>query len=379
MRRAALILTTLVIAAGTLAGVVIEPGDSPGTDTTCARDTSVAFWDFRHVEFYSCVDRLFNERFLYRGTLRQVKALVDYYVFRSSPVQEVHVGPNGWLNYYHELRDYRKDACDQTEAMRGVARQLHELEKVIETSGRRFVFVVAPNKSTIYPEYVGLSRSPRCGKSPYDLLIEAFNEYPVRRFIRFDQLLREAKAHDRVYFKTDTHWNDIGARLVARAILQEFPPAPWSISLEQVTMRPDPHSGDLARMMGLGVTELAPHAQMKPIRSIEVEEPPLPPLNISHVRVIPEATAGVKLFPRALFYRDSFMVYLLKYLKGAFEQIDAYWVEGGPIHLPTPGSEQALGESGIVMVEVVERNLIDLKINVDAFRKVLGSQSVGNL
>jgi hypothetical protein len=283
------------------------------------------------------------------------------------------------LNYYHELRDYQKDACEQTETMRDLARQLRDLEEVVEASGRRFVFIVAPNKSTIYPEYVGLSRSPRCGKSPYDLLLEAFDEYPVRRFIRLDQLLRDAKVQNQIYFKTDTHWNDIGAWLVARAILQEFPPAPWRTSVDEVTMKSDPHPGDLARMMGLGVSELAPHAQMAALRTVELEEPPLPPLNISHVRVIPEATAGGTLFPPAVFYRDSFMVYLLKYLKGAFEQIDAYWVEGGPIHLPTPGSEQALGTSRIVLVEVVERNLMYLKINVDAFREVFRSPSVDNL
>jgi hypothetical protein len=364
------IATALFVASGILAGVALDPG-MPLHTAVLPGLANISFDDMRNPDFYSRVERLFNNHFPYRDTLRRTKAWVDYYVFWSSPVPEVHVGRDRWLYYRHELHDYQKDVCGQTQVMRDLARQLHELEEVVEASGRRFVFIVAPNKSTIYPEYVGLSRSPRCGKSPYDLLMEAFDEYPVRRFIRLDQMLREAKAHDQVYFKTDTHWNDVGARLVARAVLQEFPPAPWRTLLDEVTMKLDVHSGDLAHMMGLGVSELAPHAQMKPLRSVEVEEHPLPLLNIGHVRVIPEATAGVTLFPRAVFYHDSFMVVLQKFLNGAFEQIDAYSVKGGPMYLPIPGSEQSLGASGIVFVEVVERHLTSLKMNVDAFREVL--------
>ncbi len=377
MRRAALVVTTLAIVVGTLTGAALGPKSSVGTNVQCDREKRSSLTSFYNVEFYRCVDRVFSERFPYRNTLRRIKAWVDYYVFRSSPVPEVYVGIDRWLYFRHELPDYQKTACGKEQIARDLARSLSDLERILEASGRRFVVIVAPNKSTIYPEYVGLSRPSGCGKSSYDLLLDALEDFPVKGFIRLDDLLRDAKTNNQVYFMTDTHWNDLGARLVAGAILQDFPPIPWGASLGEASMVSEERVGDLAHMMGLGVRELVPRVQMKPGQFVEVEEPALPPRHISHVQVIPAASTGSPVLPRAVFYRDSFMVSALPFLKGAFEQIDAYWIQGGPIDFPTVGSEQALNASKIVLIEVVERDLGSLKIHVNAFQRLVSASPVG--
>lgn len=376
--RALVIATTLFMASGVLMGVALDPG-MPWSAMVLPRLATISFDDVRTPDFYSRVERLFNSHFPYRDELRRSKAWVDYHVFQSSPVHEVHVGPDRWLNYYHELHDYQKAACDQAQTMRELARQLHELEEVVETSGRTFVFTVAPNKSTIYPEYVGLSRSPTCGKGAYALLLEAFGDYPVKQFVRLDELLLEAKQQGQIYYRTDTHWNEEGVLVVARALLQRLAPDAWHDYLGEVTMTTMSYSGDLARMMGLAVSETAPHIQTKPWQTTSTEDRLPDALDIRHTRISPSASSDRAILPRAVFYRDSFMEAPLEILGGAFGQIDAYWVEGGPIHLPTSGSEQALSASRIVLVEVVERNLTSLQINVDAFREAFGTPSGDDL
>lgn len=375
MRRVALILVGILVSAGTVMGAVFGPASSSGNTKACARDGLVSFADLRDVEYFACVDRLLNERFPFRDALRSATAWVDYYLFQSSPVPEVHVGRDRWLNYYHELRDYRKSACSQREEVRDLARKLHELEGVVEASGRQFVFLVAPNKSTIYPEYVGLSRPLDCGKSVYDLLLEAFEEYPVSGFVRVDALLREAKTRHQVYFEMDTHWNDIGAWLVARAILRRFPSTPWAVLVGEGVVGADQRVGDLARMMGLRVSEQIPKIQIETARVYKSEQPPEPPLNIRHTRLTLDVMPDEKVLPRAIFYRDSFMNTLFKFLQGAFVQIDAYWTEGGPIRLPMEGSESVLTDSSIVLIEVVERNLPVLNIDIEGFRRTLSRVS----
>ena len=376
MRRVALILTALFISASTLTGLAPTVGDSPGIHTACTGGPDISLTDFRHTEFYSCVDQLFNERFPYRDPLRRTKALVDYYVFRSSPVSEVHVGTDGWLYYRDELDDYRKTACGEEDAARALARSFQDIERVIVTSGKRFVLVVAPNKSTIYPEYVGLKQSQTCGKSFYDLFLAALEEYPVSGFIRVDQLLLEAKRRKQVYFKTDTHWNEVGAHLVASRILLEFPQTTWRADLEEVTITSEERRGDLARLMGLNVEETVQNINMKPHQFVELVEPGSPPFRyFDHIRVNPQETADRILLPRAVFYRDSFMVILLKFLKGAFEQIDTYWFGEGANRFPAQGSEETLRDSKIVFVEVVERQLPFFKIGADVIQGLLGANS----
>ncbi len=372
--RVVVIATALFMASGIFIGVALDPG-MPWHTTVLPRLATISFDDLRSPEFYSHAEGLFNSHFPYREELRRSKAWVDYYIFGSSPVPEVYVGRDRWLNYRNELRDYQKDACDRTQAMRDLARQLHELEEVVEASGRTFVFTVAPNKSTIYPEHVGLSRSPTCRKSAYDLLLEAFRDYPVEHFVRLDGLLLEAKQRDQIYYRTDTHWNYVGALIVARALLQRLAPDAWREYLGEVWLTTSSFSGDLAAMMGLRVMEMVPRIATKRWQTLSTEDRSPTTLNIRHTMVIPDTSAEhtirPPILPRALFYRDSFMNTPLEVLGGAFAQIDTYWVEGGPIYLPTLGSERALGASSIVLVEAVERNLTYLKINVDAFREVL--------
>ena len=73
-----------------------------------------------------------------------------------------------------------------------------------------------------------------------------------------------------------------------------------------------------------------------------------------------------------MFYRDSFMEAPLEILGGAFAQIDAYWTDRtAAVHIPMAGSENALKTSKIVLLQVVERNLAELHIDVRAFSDAL--------
>lgn len=371
--RTAVVVVALVIAFGILKGVANDSW-MPGSAQIIRRVVAVSIGDIRSPDSYSHAEHLFNEHFPYRNELRRAKAFVDYYLFRSSPVPEVHVGPGGWLNYRDELNDFRKTACNEAQAMQDLARRLHQLEKLVEASGRTFLFMVAPNKSTIYPEYVGLSRSATCGKSRYDLLLEALREYPVKNFVRLDGLFLEAKQRARVYYRTDTHWNEEGALLVARAVLQRLSPHGWRAYLGEGKMTTASYSGDLARMMGLTVNEVVPALWVTLLKATSTEDRRLGAPDVLHTRVSPSvASIGVTPLPRAVVYHDSFMRVPLALLGGAFEQIDAYWADiTMDVRIPLAGSEEALKGSEIIMVEVVERNLANLKIDVSAFSEVLG-------
>ncbi len=320
-------------------------------------------------EFYTAVEQYFNDHFVFRPQLVKTKSWVDYYMFKTAVTPEVYIGTNGWLYYRGELSDYLKNSCNDQDGMRHLAKQLHELENVIESSGRKFLFIVAPNKSTIYPEYVGLARSPsRCNKSRYDLLLESFQEYPVSNFVRLDLLLLNAKDEHQVYFNDDTHWSIYAATIVSKAILNHLAPDLWTEYFPEIELDLREKTGDLYIMLALGITEKRESFKTITYRSkVEIENRKPLENGLPRYRITAKSSYAEPLLPRMIIYRDSFMNTPLTILKGCCRQLDVYWTHD----LPHPEAVEDLQASEIVLLEIVERDLKFLKIDPAAVEAVL--------
>src|SRR6185436_13342117 len=125
--------------------------------------------------------------------------------------------------------------------------------------GIGYVVVVVPEKFTIYPEYLPawIARSPL--PSPYDRVRAAVERDGRVTFVDLRAPLLAAKARERLYFQTDSHWNYNGAvvgyaelmRAVQQALapgaLPTIAPAPRPVYVPGV----DYYSGDLVQMLGL--------------------------------------------------------------------------------------------------------------------------------
>ena len=86
-------------------------------------------------------------------------------------------------------------------------------------AGGRYVFAVAPNTHSIYPEHLpdGIESAPR---RPVHQLIEHLESCgsPVRVLYPDAELRRHKKA-DQLFLRVDTHWTDRGAFLVYRFLI----------------------------------------------------------------------------------------------------------------------------------------------------------------
>lgn len=320
------------------------------------------------------IERSFDRRFLLREPFRASRAWVDYYLVESSTVPEVYVGRSGWLYYRDELDDYRKAACSQAGEMEAMALRLQEVERIVVASGRNFVFMVAPNKSTIYPEHVGLSQSVMCSKSRYDLLLEALQKHPLDNFVRLDDLLMTAKDEKQVYFKMDTHWNDEGVLIVVRALLRHIQPQGHGKILSNAQVTSQRWRGDLTYMLGLHVHEVSPYVVVANDGVVRREEPSTPESRVRHLRTVRAAIDHEPLLPPVVIYGDSFMENPLRLIETVFSRVDAYWRQGAidseGIRIPMGGSERALLASQTVIFETVERHLPYLRIEPERFREV---------
>ncbi|MBW2390992.1 MAG: hypothetical protein JRG89_21525, partial [Deltaproteobacteria bacterium] len=198
--------------------------------------------------------------------------------------------------------------------------------------GIAFVLVLVPNKHQIYPEFMpdGL---PRIGvEEQHAQLAGYLAEHSTVQVVDLMPSLLEAKRSQRVYHRTDTHWNDLGAYLAYRKILEAVALAlpqyaevlrPVEVELERYT---DKGIG-LTSMIGLSdvyreevlqLVQLDPQSQIlmdmkKPYKVLEREQRPL-------AHGVPGAA-----LPRAVVFRDSFANALIPFLSENFRRVLYVW------------------------------------------------------
>ncbi|NOY53746.1 MAG: hypothetical protein GXP58_09020, partial [Deltaproteobacteria bacterium] len=123
--------------------------------------------------------------------------------------------------------------------------------------GSRYLFILAPNKQSVYPEYLPSGIGERGGITRGDQLSKMLRRNgAAASFLDLRPLLRQAKKkYSRLYLKTDTHWNQRGAFLAYRAVVEKLQgnhSEPVLLDESALRIRRGPSKrGDLAEMMGV--------------------------------------------------------------------------------------------------------------------------------
>ncbi|MFQ5480388.1 MAG: hypothetical protein ACE5DW_03830 [Thermodesulfobacteriota bacterium] len=272
---------------------------------------------------------------------------------------------NGWLYYRPAIKSFLKADCKKKEKALQLARVLHRLERRLKKAGKRFVFIVAPDKATIYPEYMGGVREANgCNKSFYDLFLEALKRYPVRGFIRLDRKFMEAKKTNLLYYTGGTHWNDRGAALAGKLILKKLSTSDVSYRLPHIDFREKRVLSESALMLSVNLYELAFVADTirfeTDVKTDNIEPLAFFPSEWFLLRTKARRRSAGPLLPKTIIYRDSFMTAPLKFLKGSFEEIYARWSHVFPENIKVEAKEVAAAK--IVIIEIVEKDLPKLQL-----------------
>ena len=135
-------------------------------------------------------------------------------------------------------------------------------------------------------------------------------------------ILAAEKAAGLIYLKTDTHWNDWGAYLGYRAVMdalnkegQNLPVL--ALNRNQMPVR-NAETGDLTLMANLSVIEQAPIADPQTYRCVfEIQnEPEVPDVSPNITR-----TRCNNASHKVLLFGDSFSVALIKYFAQSFGSV----------------------------------------------------------
>jgi alginate O-acetyltransferase complex protein AlgJ len=172
---------------------------------------------------------------------------------------QVVLGRDGWLF----LQGVFNRACFPFIGFRQAASRWESLLRVIRASGRRAELLVAPDKSTIYSEYVAPTTSDLGCSRPGTTALWKVIESPMAvraGIIGLRKSLLRAKhtASALLYYRTDSHWNTAGSLTLVEAALPALSRTVRVLPSEIVDPGPVRYSGDLLGLLGESGNEIAP-------------------------------------------------------------------------------------------------------------------------
>lgn len=277
-------------------------------------------------------ERAFADRFGGREALLRIYNRIRVRLFGVPSSSNVLIGRDGWLYFMGEDgtsfdRFYRGTLPVSDAQLRAVVAELARRNAFLTARGIGYVVMVAPDKSTIYPEYLPHWATKMTATTALDRFVDAIRADGSIRYVDVRDALRVAKARERVYFETDSHWNLLGAAVAYGELMRAVGSA-----LPAFDMRPVPpvfppyvpgvdiYRGDLARLTGdpnaFGEPDYAPLGKVLAA-----------PQSRCARRTDDERNNGLETYgcdrpalPRAIVYRDSMAIPLIPLLSENFSR-----------------------------------------------------------
>jgi hypothetical protein len=276
-------------------------------------------------------ERWIDDNFGFRRPLIQLNAAVLSLVGASAS-RDVLIGRDGWLFYRgnDSIEQHRGLENYSESELTAYVTALEARRRWLEKLGTRMVVLVAPDKSTIYPEYL-VPQMPQVAPTRLDQLVAATAGTDLL-FLDLRPTLKAAKSTGPLYYKTDTHWTPLGAYVAANQLLHAFHPAFPRLDTLQVGAwtfdRAFSAGGDLMHMLDdpWDAHEVVP----VPVRNfpdqVRAHRSEVVPMPLGNLVWASDLDGSITLTarvdrPKLLVIGDSFSVALLPFLQQEFSQV----------------------------------------------------------
>lgn len=331
--RAAILLFLIVIA---IPGAGLALGFSRATISEAEmRELAVwPAWSWRAGAMKAWPDafqKYFEDHFLGRNHLIVWRAAVLWNGLGTAASDQVVAGRDGWLFYAADggLSDWTQAEPFTPDELAVWRETLVRRRAFLQARGIRFLFVVAPDKQMIYPEFMPSAIQRLRADYRADQLI-AYMRATTPDFEMLDlrPSLRAAKPSELLYHRYDTHWNDRGAlvgyQTIARRLAHDFPVI-QPLQREDFDADPAIPSGDKTTMLGLtdpgkiAMPGLTPRRGYQHRVTFPEQADPYGEVGLL-VTEHRDAT-----LPTMMMFRDSFAGRLIPYLSEHFSRATYFW------------------------------------------------------
>lgn len=210
-----------------------------------AREASLVARGKANLSFPADFDGWWGDHFGLREEMVTAFHALTMAVFRDTLNKKVVVGKEDYLFYSETMDDYLGINRMSGEEIQKAAAVLRLEREYCESLGMAFVFMAAPNKNTVYPEYMPERFQPSGEPGNRERLYVALAEQGVDA-IDLAAVLISHKADGALYYERDTHWNARGALVGYRAVMEKLASGfAWDDYAGTVGRELSGHRGDL--------------------------------------------------------------------------------------------------------------------------------------
>ena len=148
-----------------------------------------------------------------------------YYGFKEASSNRVIVGEDGWLFYNETISDYKRENLYTKAQLNSISKHLEEVQRYLNSLNINFVLFIAPNKCSIYGEYLPKFIKVQEKMSRTEQLVEYLKEntgitvvFPEIELLEMKERYPDYPS----YMHLDTHWNNLGGYYGAKVLLDEL-------------------------------------------------------------------------------------------------------------------------------------------------------------
>lgn len=285
-------------------------------------------------EFSVSVRDFMEDQFGYREDLIHLNAYARAKYLNQTTSPRAFIGKNDWLYLKsHELIPDVRGVFGMTQEERELwASYFRERQAWAEERGILYIVVIAPEKQSIYPEYLPDVYLPVVeNNTRFDNLVRVLADIPEVNFIDLRPTLIAAKSTTQIYRRVDAHWTSYGSYLAAveimKVVRQTYPdahiiPERW-LRGRQVMSR----NGDLSNNIGLAVEyeEEITLYSVRPRRRCAQETYREAPWSDIQPWLVVMECVGFERGLDAVVFRDSFTNSMIDFIAESFDTSVYLW------------------------------------------------------
>ncbi|GHV88652.1 hypothetical protein AGMMS50267_10120 [Spirochaetia bacterium] len=293
------------------------------------------------------IDTYITDRFAGRSRLIYFMNHVNYFILQKSHDNRLLVGKDRWLFYIDkgigdEFANYYKTNLFNSEQMENFLWTLGLTTAFCRENGIKFVFLIVPDKCSVYPEKY-LSPRPE-GPSLADQVMNAMPQ-DWRENIIFprDYFISKKDEHAQpLYFNNGLHWTKLGVFYAYGLLYDKLKPAFPNLPEIELQFTPYMDTGEDNYALWWGIRKFSPVMELldvKPVdgweghyRYIKSENVPLQYNRKESVDAMRGKYGMItenvdQSLPTAVVIRDSYFVALEPFTSSLFSKTEYIWTE----------------------------------------------------
>lgn len=192
-------------------------------------------FDLENIDTYSTgYENYYNDNLPFRGIIRNVWTNFNFYILNESTTSQVLIGKNdgdissSWLFFQDEtegsnsVKDAQGILTLSGKELEQIKENINKNTTELENRNIKVLYAIIPNKANLYKEKLPNNITIYKEENRFDKLEKYLEEKEIKNFIYLKDALLNAKEINDVYYKQDTHWNNFGAFIGFKEILNQI-------------------------------------------------------------------------------------------------------------------------------------------------------------